>query len=285
MNKLPEQPTPEISELLAGYALGALEPGERDFIERNLPRHPAWQEELDGYLFVSTALAYEPEPRDVPFRARASVLSRVDAIESDIPLDQHRKAAWNATLPASTLLAQSPGEQRNWRRAIPKVVLITSMPATIVAIVFAMYTVVIHNQFENQQSEFAEFQQAQDQSAEVLTGDSTDRQVIDLIPSSDAPFARGSLFIDQAENAAVLVARNLPVISETEQYVVWVQTTTGGQEFAQIGILAPNDAGTAQLLIAPPDLFKHYMNVLVTREAVDQEVTIPTGPSILGGGI
>lgn len=284
MNRLPEEPTTEISEMLAGYALGALDPDERDFIQRNLPRHPAWQEELDGYLAVTAALAHMAEPQDVPLRARAAILAAVDAIESDIPLEQYRKAAWNATIPARALLDQQapPPEVRNWRRAIPKVALYTSMPATIVAIIFAMYTVVIHNQYADRQNEMAEFQQ---ESAQVLTGDSSDRRVVDLSASSSAPLARGSLFIDRAENAAVLVARDLPPIGKDEQYVVWAQTTSGGHEFARIGVLTPNDAGTAQLIIDPPDLFERYATVLVTREPSGDDIAHPTGASILTGGI
>ena len=284
MNRLPEEPTTEISELLAGYALGALDPDERDFIQRNLPRHPAWQEELEGYLAVTTALAHLAEPEDVPLRARAAVLAAVDAIESDIPLEQYRKAAWNATIPARLLLeqqAQQP-EPRSWRKAIPKVALYISMPATIVAIIFARYTVIIHNQYADRESELAQFQQ---ESAQVLTGDSSARQVIDLAASSAAPLARGSLFIDRAENAAVLVARDLPPISDDERYVVWAQTTSGDQEFARIGVLVPNSAGTAQLILDPPDLFERYATLLVTREPARDDLAQPTGASILIGGV
>lgn len=282
MNGLPEVPTTEISEMLAAYALGALEPHERDFIARNLPRFPEWQRELDGYRTATTALAHAAEPRDVPLRARAGVLAEVDAIESNVPLQQYRKAAWNATLPPQALY-QETSEQRGWKRAIPRVALVTAMPATIVAIVFAMYTVIIHNQYTEQQNELAEFQQVRDESAELLTSPSGNRQVIDLIPSTSAPFSRGSLFVDQSENAAMLVARNLPTLSDDEQFVVWVQTGVESEEFARIGVLKPNDAGTAQIIIDPPDLFNRYSDVLVTRE-VNEESASPSGSLILSAG-
>ncbi|CAN5548187.1 hypothetical protein BH23CHL2_BH23CHL2_22340 [soil metagenome] len=283
MNGLPEVPTTEISEMLVAYALGSLEPDERDFVARNLPRFPEWQKELDGYRLATIGLAYSVEPKNVPLRARAAILAEIDAIESNVPLQRYRKAAWNATIPAA-VLEQQPPEQRNWKRAVPRVALITAMPATIVAIVFAMYTVIIHNQFTEQQNELAEFQQVRDESAEVLTGPSNNRQVIDLIPSSDAPFARGSLFVDQSENAAMLVARSLPALSENEQFVVWVQTSPDSREFARIGMLTPNDAGTAQIIVDPPDLFSRYTDVLVTRET-DSDVSSPSGATILSAGI
>lgn len=283
MNGLPEIPTTEISEMLAAYALGALEPDERDFVARNLPRFPEWQKELDGYRVATTALAHDADPQEPPLRVRAAVLSEVDAIESNVPLKRYRKVAWNATLPPMELPEPEP-QGRNWKRTIPRIALIMSMPATVVAIVFAMYTIIIHDQFTEQQNELAEFQQVQDESAEVLTSPSTDRQVIDLVASNEAPFARGSLFVDRGENAAMLVARNLPVLDEGDQFVVWVQTGVDNKEFARIGVLEPNDSGTAQIVIDPPDLFDRYSNVLVTRET-DAESNLPTGPSILSAGI
>lgn len=269
--------------MLAAYALGALETEEREFISRNLPRFPEWQKELDSYRIATTGLAHAAEPQSVPLRVRAAILSEVDAIESNVPLKHYRKAAWNATLPPIKIPDPQP-EGRNWKRAIPRVALITSMPATIVAIVFAMYTIIIHDQITDQQNELAEFQQVQEESAEVFTSPSNNRQVIDLVASNDAPFARGSLFVDQSENAAVLIARNLPVIDDAEQFVVWVQTGLDNTEYVRIGVLQPNDSGTAQIVIDPPDFFERYSNVLVTRES-DGETNLPTGPSILSAGI
>ena len=283
MNGLPEIPTTEISEMLAAYALGALEPDESDFIARNLPRFPAWQQELESYRIATTGLAHDVDPHDVPLRARAAVLARVDAIESNVPLKRYRKATWNATLPPAEIEEQIRS-RRSWKRAIPRIALIMSMPAMVVAIAFAMYSVIIHDQIADQQDEIAEFQQAQEESIGVLTSPSNDREVIDLIPSNDAPFARGSLFVDQTENAAMLVARNLPDLADGDEFVVWVQTGVADQEFARIGVLEPNTSGTAQIIIDPPDLFERYTNVLVTRES-GSESGSPTGTPILSAGI
>jgi hypothetical protein len=280
---LPETPTTEISDLLAAYALGALEPDERDFIARNLPRHPAWQSELEGYRAAAEALAYAPQELEVPLRVRAAVLAAVDAIESNIPLSHYRKVAWNATLPAVPVSDQLQAS-RNWRRTLPKIALVMSMPATLVAIVFAMYTVIIHNQYSDQQDELAKYQQAQDESAEVLTSDSTSRQVVDLVSSSDAPFARGNLFIDRSDNAAMLVVRDLPELDAEQVYVVWVGLDSGNREYARIGVLQPNDAGTAQFVFEPFDAFEHYTNLVVTKET-DPDVAVPTGAEIMTGGI
>ena len=77
---------------------------------------------------------------------------------------------------------------------------------------------------------------------------------------------------------------SLPDLAEGDEFVVWVQTGVDNQEFARIGVLEPNDAGTAQIVIDPPDLFERYSNVLVTRES-DSETGSPTGAPILSAGI
>lgn len=283
MNRLPDNPTSEIQDLLAAYALDALEQDERDFIARNLHRRPEWRKELREYQSVATALAHLPDEQDVPLRVRARVLAEVDAIESDIPLANNRRVGWNALLPPLPSADPAPEARSRWA-VLPRAALITSMPATVVAIVFAMYTVIIHSQIDNQQSELAAYQQKQGESAEVLTSGYKSRQVIDLVVTREAPLARGSLFIDKLENAAMLVARDLPSIPDDESYVVWALTPNTSQGYAQIGVLEPDETGTAQILIAPPESFERYLTILVTREATEDTLQ-PSGPSIMSAGI
>ena len=133
MNKLPDVPTEEISNLLAGYALGALEPDEHDFIARNRPRRPAWRRELETYREVANQLAYAPDMIDVPVRVRAAVLAHIDAIESDIPLGSN--IGWNATLPM--LLPPEPHSPAGgWKRRLPRIALTMAVPATVVPLPF-----------------------------------------------------------------------------------------------------------------------------------------------------
>lgn len=283
MNRLPDKPSSEISDLLAAYALNALEPHERDFVARNLPRRPEWRRELEEYEAVATALAHAPEEVDVPLRARARILAAVDAIESDVPLGDRPRVAWNAVLPSILDNTPTPEPKSRWS-VLPKVALATSMPATVVAIIFAMYTVIIHNRFSDQQSELAAYQQKQGETAEVLTSGPASREVIDLTVTRDAPLARGSLFIDKLENAAMLVARDLPALSDEEAYVVWVVTDGFGTEYGRIGELEPDESGTAQIVVAPPDDFEHYVRIVVTREE-SSDTAQPSGPEVMSAGI
>jgi hypothetical protein len=281
VNRLPDVPTEEISDLLAGYALGALEPDERDFIARNLPRKPAWRRELETYREVANQLAYAPDATDVPLRARAAVLAHIDAIESGIPIGEN--AAWNATLPA-LLSADPPTPPAGWRRRLPRIAMTVAVPATVVAIVFAMYTVVMHGQFSEQQDELAAYQQAQGETVEVLTSDPQSQQVIELVETRQAPLARGRLFIDYHANSAMLVARDLPPLPDDQTYVVWMVIDTVANEFARAGVLEVNESGTGQLIINPPDAFDRYLTVTVTRET-GLDTYKPSGPEVMAANI
>lgn len=281
MNRLPDVPTEEISDLLAGYALGALEPDERDFIARNLPRRPAWRRELETYREVANQLAYAPEAIDVPIRARAAVLAQIDAIESDIPIGSN--VAWNATLPA--LLSVEPQTQPGgWPRRLPRIAMTVAVPAIVVAIIFAMYTVIMHDQFSEQQDELAAYQEVQGNTVEVLTSDSQSQRVIELVETRQAPLARGRLFIDYHANSAMLVARDLPRLPDDQTYVVWMVIDTVANEFARVGVLEVNETGTGQLIINPPDAFDRYLTVTVTRED-ENDTHKPSGPEVMAASI
>lgn len=281
MNRLPDRPDSDISNLLAGYALDALEPAERDFIARNLPRRPEWRAELAVYQEVATALAHVPDERDVPLRIRASMLAEIAEIESDVPVNQ--------TLPSSTHdFHRSSGDESKshsgWQRRAPRIALATAMPAIIVAIVFAMYSVIMHNQMTNQQSELAEYAQSQGDTLNVLMSENRQPTVIDMSKSSEAPLARGRLFINPDEKSAVLVARNLPAIQGDQTYVAWVSDSRSPTEYARVGTIEVNESGAGQIGIGPPSNAMNRVYVFVTLED-DPEVDQPKGPEVLSGSL
>lgn len=283
MNTLPDEPTEEISDLLAGYALGALSPDEKDFIERNLPRRPAWQRELEQYQSVADALPYAVEGQAVPVRIRASLLAKIDTIESDIPLAANAPEA-QAPSPAKTRPVE-PSRLWVWLRRAPRVAWAAALPSTVVIIVFVMYMVIMQDKINDQQIELASYQQDQTDTISVLTSDAIDQRVVELVESNEAPLARGRLFIDSQANSAVLVARDMPDLEEHEGYVVWMLTDVNADEYVPIGILEMNDRGTGRLTIAPPDPFGQYVAISITREADPESADVPSGPEVMSGGL
>ena len=274
--RAPKHVTDDISELLAGYALNALSSEDAAFIERYLELRPAWQAELARYERASLLLAYAAPVQQVPVRARAGVLARIDALAIE---SQEEALARSQPAPAIWL------RLRNRKRNVPKIAWAAALPTTLLAIVLIMSSIIMQDRISDQRGQLAEFQQEQSKATDVLLGDnSSGRDVVDLVETRAAPFARGRLYVNRADNTAMLVVRNMPRPDEGQVYVVWVSTNTVHEEYARLGALDVDDLGRAQKILDPPDSFDRYLNVRITIEESD-DVGIPTGPEVMTGGI
>jgi hypothetical protein len=271
----PDEVTVEISELLAGYSLNALSDDETAFIDQHLSSRPLWQWELASYTRVSGLLAYTAESRQVPVRARANILARIDALAIE-------------SQEAARAKAISPGRfrprLRRMRRHVPRVAWAAAVPATIVAVIFVMASIVMQDRISEQQSELAAFQQEQVKVNDLLLADSSGQQVVDLVQSNVAPLARGRLFIDMHDNTAMLVVRDMPLPVDDRVYIVWMIIGTDFDEYAQLGELTVDSLGRGQKILEPPDGFTHYPVVRITVEQ-SVDVGIPSGPDVMTGGI
>lgn len=271
----PKDVTEDISELLAGYALNALTPEDSDFIDRYLNDRPAWQAELAGYERVSELLAYANAPQQVPVRARAGILARIDALA----IESQEEARARSRPPVGI------GERwRRRKRSVPKLAWAAAVPSTIIAVIFVMTSIVMQDRISEQQGQLAAFQQEQSKANGVLSAENSRQRVVELIESSAAPLARGRLYIDQLDNTAMLVVRDMPQPSEGQVYAVWVLTSMITEEYAHLGTLDVDQFGRGQKILDPPDDFQRYINVRITIETTD-DPGIPTGPEVMTGGI
>jgi hypothetical protein len=271
----PKGVTEDISELLAGYSLNALTPEDADFINRYLDDRPAWQAELTGYERVSELLAYANPPQQVSVRARAGILARIDALA----IESQEEAHVRSQLPIPI------GERwRRWKRSAPKLAWAAAVPSTIVAIIFVMTSIVMQDRISEQQGQLAAFQQEQSKAIDHMLPENSLQQVVELVESSAAPLARGRLYIDQHNNTAMLVVRDMPQPAEGQVYTVWVLTGMVNEEYVQLGTLNVDSFGRGQKILDPPDSFNRYLNVRITIEPAD-DLGIPTGPEVMTGGI
>lgn len=271
----PEDVTDEVSELLAGYALDALSDEDTAYIDRYLPQRPTWQWELAQFQRISGLIAYSSPPQDVPVRVRAGILARIDALASESQAE------------AIARHGQEPGFRgtvRRMRTHVPRVAWAASVPATILAVVFIMASILMQDRISEQQSELAQFQQEQVKANNVLLADTSEQQVVDLVQSSTAPLARGKLFIDRQDNTAMLVVRDMPHPADDEVYVVWMLIGKNQNEYAHLGELTVDTFGRGQKILEPPDDFNHYPVVRITLEPAG-DAGVPTGPEVMTGGI
>ena len=271
----PDEVTAEIAELLAGYSLNTLSNDETAFIDEHLPMRPLWQWELASYTRVAGMLAYAAAPQQVPVRARANILARIDALAIE-------------SQEAALAKAHPPGgirpRLRRMRSHVPRVAWAAAVPATIVAVVFVMASIVMQDRISEQQSELAAFQQEQVKVNDLLLADNSGQQVVELVQSNVAPLARGRLFVDTHDNTAMLVVRDMPRPADDRVYIVWMLIGTNFDEYAQLGELNVDALGRGQKILEPPGSFTQYPVVRITIEQ-SVEVGIPSGPEVMTGGI
>ncbi len=272
---VPDTVSEEISELLAGYALHALSEEDAEFVERYLPDRPAWRHELARFQQTAGMLPYASEPMDVPVRAKAKILERIDALA----IESQEEALARANSPLGVV--RRIGQVRNH---IPKVAWAAAIPTTALAVIFIMASILMQERITEQQNELAAFQQEQVRAGDVLLADNNRQQVVEMVQSSAAPLARGRLFIDLDENTAMLVVRDMPQPDEGQHYEVWLHIGSGLNEYARLGELAVDSLGRGQMILQPPDNFDHYPVVRITLEASDSSGP-PTGPEVMTGGI
>ena len=272
---VPEEVTEDISELLAGYALNSLSDDETNYIEKHLPERPAWQWELAGFKRTAGLMAYANEPQQVPVRARAAILARIDALAIE---SQAEAIARNK--PRSGLRSKL----RVVRSHVPRVAWAAAVPTTVIAVVFIMASILMQERISDQQDELAQFQQEQLKVNELLLADNNGQQVVELVQSSAAPLARGRLFIDRNDNTAMLVVRDMPAPPAGQVYVVWMLIGSNHDEYAQLGELTLDDLGRGQMILEPPDDFARYPVVRITAET-NADIGFPRGPEIMTGGI
>lgn len=275
MRPAPDEVTEEISELLAGYALNALSDDDLEFIEQHLPDRPAWQWEFAGFKRTAGVLPYAAEPQVVPVRARAAILARIDALamesQTEVIARDNPRSGLHARL-------------HHIRPHVPRVAWAAAVPVTVIAVVFIMTSILMQDRISDQQDELAQFQQEQVKVNDLLLADNSGQQVVELVQSSEAPLARGRLFIDRNNNSAMLVVRDMPKPPEGQVYVVWMLIGSNHDEYAHLGELTLDDLGRGQLILEPPDNFDRYPIVRITAET-SADTGYPRGPEIMTGGI
>ncbi len=279
-NEFPEEEDVDSSghpiALLGLYALGTLDPDEVETVTRHVQTCVSCRAELAGYDEVIGLLPYAAPQQQVPIRARAGLLARLDEIGTSnqdqmvvlpaIPREEPLRLPW-LRVPTSS-------------RRVPFAV----VPLVLIVAIVSIMAYVISDQ--QQQIETIESEQAAEQEAvdKVLLGTDGSEQPAQasFIGSLSASGARAKLIVNHETNSALILARDLPIYDDAS-YVAWLRLSTP-DEYARAGILVVGADGRASLSVEPHDDIQNYTEVIVTLET-DAEVPIPTGPQIMTAAV
>jgi anti-sigma factor RsiW len=263
--------TEHVSGLLAGYALGALEPDETEQVLRHLAGCSRCQAELQDYQVVAGQLASDAPVQAVPVRARAALLARVAQIGTTNP---EQLVALAPPIPDDTT-------QPRWIQRIPKVAWFSVAPAAVLLVALAISSVLMGFRINEQESELASVEEDRGMALEVLAAETNARFISELTATDAAPGAKARLFVDLRANNAMLVAIHLPDPPEGGGYVAWLMVH---DEYSLVGPLELDKIGRTQLIIDPPDDLNKYQTFIVTLEP-DIDARSPAGPRVFDGAI
>ena len=262
--------------LLGLYALGTLDPDEVEVVTRHVQNCPSCRAELAGYDEVIGLLPYAAPLQQVPIRARAGLLARLDEIGTS---NQDQMVV----LPA---IPREEPQRLPWLRvpASPRMMAFAAVPLVLILAIVGIMANVINDQQE--QIATIESEQAAEQDAvdKVLLGTDGSEQPAQatVLSSISASGARAKLIVNHETNSALILARDLPVTDDAS-YVAWLRLSTPN-EYARAGVLVVAQDGRASLSVEPHDAIQNYTEVIVTLET-DAEVPIPTGPQIMTAAV
>ncbi len=242
-----------ISELVAPYVLGALEPDEVEQVESHLEQCAACRELVEEQRQVVSMLPYLAEPRPVPARARDQLLARVreeSGIEEPTRLERFKTFVL-------------PSGRAGW---------IAAASAAVIAGIFAFNSFQMQSEMDKQAEEASEERANIAEMVQSPGGWMTSLE-------GGASGAGGGIIVDPTTNRAIMVVDGLEQPPDDHAYVVWMVDNDG--EHVNVGNLMVDEDGRGQLYITSPGALANYDGMVITQEVDETNVAGPTGDEVM----
>jgi anti-sigma-K factor RskA len=243
-----------ISELVAPYVLGALEPDEVEQVESHLESCPMCRSLVDEQRRVVSVLPYLAEPRPVPAHAREQLLNRVRQ-ESEIPAESRSSRLKTLLLPSG---------RAGW---------IAAASAAVLALVFAV------NSFQMQSEMDKQAEEASEERANIAQMVQSPGGWMTSLEGGEAG-AGGGIIVDPTTNRAIMVVDGLEQPRDGHEYVVWMVDNENG-EHINVGNLIVDEDGRGQLYITTAGTLANYDGMMITEEVHETNVAGPTGEQVM----
>ncbi len=245
-----------ISELVAPYVLGALEPDEIDLVESHLAHCATCRALVDEQRRVVSTLPYLAEPQPVPARARTQLMARARADVEPVSLPQTRASRLKSFL--------LPSGRTGW---------IAAASAAALALVFAV------NSFQMQSEMDRAAEEASEERANIAEMVQSPGGWMTSLEGGAAG-AGGGIIVDPTTNRAIMVVDGLEQPQDDHAYVVWMVDEQNG-EHLNVGNLLVDEDGRGQLYITAPGALASYEGMMITEELEAANVAGPSGDQVM----
>jgi anti-sigma-K factor RskA len=231
-------------ENIPAYAIGALEDGDIAALETHLRSCVSCQNELAEYRAMSASLLTAVPPKQPPAALRTRLAGRLpSARKSTRPQFSFSLSRLALGLTVIALLVLNFASFMQLRQ-------IQSQQAR------------LSSQFENAQAALAMLSSPNVIMLPVLGGN-----------------VSGTLLLDRERNQAVLVTQNLPPLSESQIYQIWLVKPDGGRDSAGL-FRTESGQSYATQHISTSQPFSNYLGIGVTVEPAGGS-DAPTGERVL----
>lgn len=257
-----EMHTEHIDDLIAGYAVNALDDTERARCEQHVAVCPPCRQEVSAAREAAQMLALAVASVHPPLTCKRKLLAKIEreqflAAPARPQRSRPALASWVAVA-AVALFALTGGWSLNLQRQL------TATRAELTAM-------------------RAQAQPMQTQIAQYASMDSMfrDPEVIrTLTPQGQTGEVGAKTFMKAGENDATLVVWGLPALPDGKVYKVWVAR---GEQQQPLEAFLPSNT-TMFIRITPPEPMDRYQNIMVTVED-DPAVTQPSEETVLLGDL
>jgi anti-sigma-K factor RskA len=244
----------EFRDLLPGYALGALDPGELRLIETHLQSCNACQQELRDFELVEDGLLEATPPAAPPAHLRSRLAKSLTDSRETRP----------------TPIAASA--KRNFFSGLSWLPLATGL-AAIILLALNLNT-------------YGQLRALQNEQAALHNQLLTSQTALELVSRPDGatmkvkgPGSSGSLITSDNVNTGVLYAQGLAALDPSQTYQVWLIDSTGTP--VSVGTFSPEPGQTyITVLIISSEPITHFSAMGVTIEPMGG-LPQPTGPMVL----
>lgn len=284
---------------LGAYALGALDPEDRDAVDALLAASPAQREELHQLREVVALLPYAAQPVDPPDRVRQALMARIAVSDGPVPSARSVPAApaaprrsWVMPAIAALLLLALlglAGLSLSLNNTVAQLnqsnrALVTTLGDLQTALAdtralqdsLAAQLAASERQLVTLQ---AELRSSQEQIAQLNAEIARDDYVISFVsapgvatrqlaPAGASAAARGEMYMYPGNSSAVLLFSGLPALRPGQVYQFWL--ADGSTQVAG-GTFVADNSGIGYIVVQAPREVNAFRQVMVTVE--------PTGGS------
>lgn len=277
MNETTTPDHADYNDLLAGYALGAIDDEDRRRVAAHLDECPVCRLELEELRETAALLAFAAPRVQPPPRVKAALFARLATLDAPPPVASPPTVAppvASAPVARPTPASRPPLSIIGRKRRV----VLAALAATLV-VTLGWWNVTLQQRNADLAARVEERALVarlldDPRAAHSLSSTSTDEY-----PSSGPA---GFIYTDPRSNVALVLTYYLPQLPPDKEYQLWLVKPDGSRDSG--GLFTPDANGSAQFLVRAPAPFATYRAVGVTVEPKGGSPG-PTSPRIFGGAL